>query len=69
MRCYTHVLDLSSLPPKFIRSIDRRNLNEVLLTEAERYPNVHLHFEHKLKSFDVKKNELVFERWGGGVLD
>lgn len=48
-----------------IRSIDRRNLNEVLLTEAEKHDNVYLHFEHKLRNFDVRKNELKFEKPDG----
>ncbi|GAB1608562.1 kynurenine 3-monooxygenase-like [Argonauta hians] len=34
---------------QFIMSIDRRKLNELLLSVAESQPNVELHFQHKLK--------------------
>lgn len=30
--------------------------------EAEKHDNVYLHFEHKLRNFDVRKNELKFEK-------
>jgi hypothetical protein len=68
-----------------IRSIDRRHLNETLLTgpsvsrekgwegwqpvpnpelaclaAAEAFPNVTLHFQHKLKRADPTTNRLVF---------
>lgn len=33
------------------------------VTAAEKYDNVFLHFGHKLRSFDIRKNELKFERW------
>jgi kynurenine 3-monooxygenase len=46
-----------------IRSIDRRNLNEHLLTEAEKYDSVHLHFEHKLARADMTKNHLTFNTY------
>eukprot|EP00730_Choanoeca_flexa_P013815 TRINITY_DN5744_c0_g1_i3.p1 TRINITY_DN5744_c0_g1~~TRINITY_DN5744_c0_g1_i3.p1 ORF type:complete len:446 (+),score=107.35 TRINITY_DN5744_c0_g1_i3:90-1427(+) len=50
-----------------IRSIDRRNLNEHLLTEAEKFDNVHLHFEHKLAKADVRSNTLTFNTAEGQV--
>ncbi|EDQ87572.1 uncharacterized protein MONBRDRAFT_33218 [Monosiga brevicollis MX1] len=50
-----------------IRSIDRRNLNEHLLSAAEGLPNVHLHFEHKLQRADTKSNTLVFKTPKGEV--
>eukprot|EP00045_Choanoeca_perplexa_P012037 m.129894 g.129894 ORF g.129894 m.129894 type:complete len:442 (-) comp15861_c0_seq1:1343-2668(-) len=50
-----------------IRSIDRRNLNEHLLTQAEQYDTVHLHFEHKLLRADMRKNELTFNSPDGKV--
>lgn len=43
-----------------ILSIDRRNLNEHLLTEAEKYPNVHVYFSHKAVSVDVPNNTAIF---------
>lgn len=48
-----------------IMSVDRRRLNEILLSAAENYPNVQLHFDHKLLSCDFEKGESVFERSGG----
>jgi len=38
------------------------NENSVTDLAAERYPNVQLHFEHKLSSYDLDKRQLVFER-------
>ena len=43
-----------------INSIDRRKLNEMLLTVAENQPNVTLHFEHKLTRIDFDQMELTF---------
>ncbi|QQP53817.1 Kynurenine 3monooxygenase, partial [Caligus rogercresseyi] len=31
-----------------ILSIGRRYLNEILITKGDSYPNLHMHFEHKL---------------------
>lgn len=50
---------------QYIMSVDRRRLNEILLSAAEKYPNVQLHFDHKLLSCDFEKGESVFERSGG----
>jgi kynurenine 3-monooxygenase len=33
---------------QFILSVGRRFLNELLLTEAEKYKNINIHFSHKL---------------------
>lgn len=44
-----------------ILSIDRRFLNELLLTEAEKYPNVTVKFEHKLVSCNTATGTMVFE--------
>ncbi|GFR87379.1 kynurenine 3-monooxygenase [Elysia marginata] len=45
---------------QYIMSIDRRLLNEVLLTAAEKYPNVQVFFNHKLISCDFEKGEAEF---------
>ncbi|RUS70249.1 hypothetical protein EGW08_021994, partial [Elysia chlorotica] len=45
---------------QYIMSIDRRLLNEVLLTAAEKYPNVRIFFSHKLVSCDFEKGEAEF---------
>lgn len=53
-----------------ILSVDRRNLNETLLTKAETFPNVRLHFSHKLTRADLDKGELAFSTQNGdGVSD
>lgn len=44
-----------------ILSIDRRLLNELLLTEAEKHPNVKVLFDHKLLSCKTATGDLVFE--------
>ncbi|XP_058067187.1 kynurenine 3-monooxygenase [Anopheles bellator] len=36
-----------------IYSVGRKHLNEVLLNAAEKYPNIHLNFNHKLVSADL----------------
>lgn len=50
---------------QYIMSVDRRRLNELLLTAAERYDNVTLHFEHKVLSCDFDSREVVFEKANG----
>ena len=44
-----------------INSIDRRQLNEVLLTEAQKHKNVKLYFEHKLVEMSSDGGEATFE--------
>lgn len=46
---------------QFIVSVDRRRLNELLLSAAEKYSTVQIHFDHKLVSCDLDKKEPVFE--------
>ena len=43
-----------------IYSVDRRKLNELLLNEAERDPNISLNFEHKLMRANFKDKEYTF---------
>lgn len=43
-----------------IYSIDRRALNELLLTKAEESPNVTVHFEHRLLQADLESKTLTF---------
>ena len=42
----------------------RRYINEVLLSEGEKFPNLHYHFEHKLTDIDVEKADLTFQSPG-----
>lgn len=44
-----------------LHSIDRNELNELLLDRAEAHPSVKLHFEHRCVSVDNAKRELVIE--------
>ena len=39
----------------------RRYINEVLLSEGEKFPNLHYHFEHKLTDIDVEKADISFQ--------
>lgn len=50
-----------------LHSIDRNELNRLLLDRAEAHPNVHLHFEHRLAAIDVERRELVLEAPHGSV--
>ncbi|XP_038048275.1 kynurenine 3-monooxygenase-like [Patiria miniata] len=45
---------------QFISSVDRRLLNETLLTEAEKYPNIRLHFYHKMVQADFDNGVIFF---------
>ncbi|XP_058940085.2 kynurenine 3-monooxygenase [Pocillopora verrucosa] len=40
-------------------AMERRKVNEKLLSVAETFPNVHLHFKHKLVSANLEKGHLV----------
>ncbi|XP_072043205.1 kynurenine 3-monooxygenase-like [Amphiura filiformis] len=46
---------------QYILSVDRRKLNESLLTTAEANPKVKIHFSHKLKKIHLEKGEAVFQ--------
>ena len=39
----------------------RRYVNEILLSEGEKYDNLYYHFEHKLTDIDVEKANLTFQ--------
>jgi kynurenine 3-monooxygenase len=43
-----------------INSIDRKKLNELLLSEAESLPNVTLHFQHKLTKINFESMRFTF---------
>src|SRR6185437_2730096 len=43
-----------------LHSVDRNELNRMLLEEAGRYPSVKLHFEHRLVRVDKRSRELEF---------
>ena len=43
-----------------IYSVDRLNLNKLLLTSAEDNPDITLHFEHQLSRADLERKELTF---------
>ena len=44
-----------------LHSVDRNELNRMLLEEAGRYPSVNLHFEHQLVRVDKQLRELEFD--------
>lgn len=45
-----------------IYSVDRFNLNKILLSNAEACPNVKLHFDHQLVRADLENKKLSFTR-------
>lgn len=45
---------------QFLLSVERQKLNKDLLTVAETYPGVDLHFEHKLIAADLERGHLSF---------
>ncbi|XP_052766617.1 kynurenine 3-monooxygenase-like isoform X2 [Mya arenaria] len=50
---------------QFIMSVDRRHLNELLLTQAEKLPNVEMHFEHKIVACDFNAGRITFSKSDG----
>ena len=50
-----------------LHSIDRNELNRMLLDQAAQYPTVNLHFEHKLVHADRQKQEIEFDVAGRHV--
>uniref|UniRef100_A0A7E4VIH6 Kynurenine 3-monooxygenase n=1 Tax=Panagrellus redivivus TaxID=6233 RepID=A0A7E4VIH6_PANRE len=48
-------------PGEHIVSINRRHLNEVMITEAEKHPQVTFFFEHKVIKADVNKGKLTVQ--------
>jgi kynurenine 3-monooxygenase len=50
-----------------LHSVDRNELNCMLLDEAARYPPVRLHFEHRLVRADKESRELEFDASGQAV--
>ncbi|KAK3639563.1 kynurenine 3-monooxygenase, mitochondrial precursor [Elasticomyces elasticus] len=47
---------------RYIRAVDRAELNKLLLDELENLPNVKLCFNHKLTGADVRKRKAWFEQ-------
>ena len=45
-----------------INSIDRKKLNEALVTAGEQFPNLHYHFEYSLISCDLDTKVLMFQK-------
>ena len=66
-----HFLDKEPKPKKYgregqaIYSINRQKLNEDLLTEAEKYEEITLHFEHELTQADFESQTLTFTKEDG----
>ncbi|XP_068087882.1 kynurenine 3-monooxygenase [Hyperolius riggenbachi] len=52
---------------QYILSVDRAGLNKELLNAAEKYSNVKIHFEHKLKDCNVESATMVFQSKLGSV--
>jgi kynurenine 3-monooxygenase len=50
-----------------LHSVDRNELNRMLLEEAARYPSVKLHFDHRLVRADKELRELEFDAKGHSV--
>ncbi|CAH2251224.1 kynurenine 3-monooxygenase isoform X1 [Pelobates cultripes] len=53
---------------QYILSVDRANLNKELLNAAEKFPNVKLHFEHKLNNCNIDSGSMTFIRKTGDVI-
>jgi len=51
-----------------LHSIDRNELNDLLLERAEAHPNVTLHFEHRCVTLDTARREVLLEQPDGELL-
>ncbi|KAK5158014.1 kynurenine 3-monooxygenase, mitochondrial precursor [Recurvomyces mirabilis] len=47
---------------RYLRAVDRANLNKTLLDAVDGLPNVKLHFNHKLTGTDFRKRKAWFEQ-------
>jgi kynurenine 3-monooxygenase len=54
-----------SIDNRAIHSVSRGELNRRLLTEAEKLPNVRLHFDHRCLDVDLEKAQCTFHVEGG----
>ncbi|KAK0419053.1 hypothetical protein QR680_013925 [Steinernema hermaphroditum] len=50
-------------PGEHIVSINRRHLNEVMITQAEEYDNVKFFFQHKVRRMDMKLGVVIVENF------
>ncbi|WP_339754898.1 NAD(P)/FAD-dependent oxidoreductase [uncultured Winogradskyella sp.] len=57
----TFLSNYSGREHEYINSISRGELNGLLLTEAEKYENVSIHFNKKCKSVDFEKTTALFK--------
>ncbi|XP_075676183.1 kynurenine 3-monooxygenase cn isoform X2 [Dermatophagoides pteronyssinus] len=55
------IIPYGTRPDQYILSVSRRFLNELLLSKAEKYENVHIHFDHKLLQANLKQGHLTFQ--------
>lgn len=53
-------------PHQYILSVSRRLLNEMLISEAEKSPNVRCHFRQKMVAADLERGVLSFSQQTGG---
>ncbi|GAV03105.1 hypothetical protein RvY_13585 [Ramazzottius varieornatus] len=66
----THEVPYGIFPDQFIISIDRRRLNEVMLSLAEKYKElVTLHFHHKLIKVDLYSGAMKFVTEDGSTVE
>ncbi|VDK52933.1 unnamed protein product [Anisakis simplex] len=53
-------------PGQHIVSINRRHLNEVMISQAEKYEEVNFFFEHKVLKVDLDSKQLILKRMEDG---
>ncbi|CAF4843629.1 unnamed protein product [Rotaria socialis] len=67
--CTKHSIPYGTRPDHEILSIDRRVLNELLLTEASRRPNINIHFQHKFVGWDEDNKIASFDDASGNRVE
>jgi len=55
-----------SIDERAIHSVSRGELNKVMLSEAEKFPNVKLHFEHRCTSVNIETGTCTFHNEASG---
>ncbi|CAF3136199.1 unnamed protein product [Rotaria socialis] len=69
LKCHTAAVPYGTKPEHEIISIDRRILNELLLDEACKYPEIKIHFQHKFVSWNPENKIATFQNKSGENVD
>ncbi|CAF1393595.1 unnamed protein product [Adineta steineri] len=69
LKCHTTPVPYGTRPEHEVISIDRRILNELLLDEASKYPQINIHFQHKFVHWNSEEKSATFQTASGEHVD